>query len=140
MIDPEEQRKRLLAIQDSLSERTDFPVLIVDDDEQDLFLTHAKLKEINVNSVTVKSGEVASEMIKQGGFAMIFLDWKLSGTSGLNTLKLVKAKCPDCIVIILSGVTSQDDSLTALKNGAAAVMSKPITDEQIRLIFHTPFP
>ena len=137
---PEQQRKRLLEIQSSLIGNQNFKVLIVDDDESDLILTQNRLKSFGIESITTVHGGVAEEMISQNGFAVIFLDWKLVGVSGLSVLRSIKLKCPKCVVIILTGVATNDDAVIALNNGAALVMSKPITDEAIKIIFDSPFP
>lgn len=138
-LDPQEQRQRLMAIQESLTGRKNFPVLVVDDDESDLLFTQKKLEEIGIHAVTTAHGGVASEMVKEGGFAIIFLDWKLVSVTGLSVLRSIKAKCPDCVVIILTGAATNDDAIKALENGAALVISKPITDEAIKIIFQSPF-
>ena len=135
---PEQQRAQLIAIQNSLSMQNNITVLIVDDETEDSYLTKERLSRFGITAVIADSGDVALQMIEHEPFSIIFLDWKLIGRSGMQTLLGVKEKAPNCIVIVLTGATYGEYASQALVNGAAAVMLKPLTEENIKLIFGEP--
>lgn len=137
-LNPEQQRKSLLAIQQSLVARESVSVLIVDDSVNDAEITSNQLALHGIQTSIAPSGDVAFQMVQSNGFVVVFLDWRLIGRSGLETLKQIKRASQGCSVIVLTGVATDQDVGIALENGAAAVMSKPLTDEQIELIFGLP--
>lgn len=137
-LNPEQQRKSLLAIQQSLTDRKSISVLIVDDSIDDAEITRDRLSQHNIQTSIAPSGDVAFQMVQSNGFVVVFLDWRLIGRSGLETLKQIKQASHGCAVVVLTGVATDQDVGIALENGAAAVMSKPLTDEQIELIFGLP--
>lgn len=134
-LNPEQQRERLLAIQRLLSDEPNTFVLIVDDDGDDAGLAENILSGNEIKVDVARGYGEAMQKIEGCPYHLVFLDWKLTGRSGLDTLKSIKSKCPKCFVIILTGKATDNDSATALEHGAAAVMRKPLTNEDVRFIF-----
>jgi DNA-binding NtrC family response regulator len=136
MQNPNDVRDRLLSIQRSLeAAKKPISILIVEDDENDAQILRMKLDSIGIPSMLTKSGEMATQRVQYTRFDIVFLDWKLLGKSGLSTLTDIKRNSPGTIVIVLTGYPNSDNIAAALETGAAAIMSKPITDEQLKLIF-----
>lgn len=113
-------------------------MLVVDDNQDDLDIARGVLEEAGISCDVAPNSDTAVAMIREIGFSIIFMDWKLVGKSGLDALNDLKAACAECIIIVLTGVVTDGDSATALTHGAAAVMSKPITIEHVKLIFGLP--
>ena len=135
-MNPTDERERLLSIQRSLeASKKPLSILIVEDDDHDSAFIRGKLDSIGIPSMVCRYGEVAAKRVRHTRFDIIFLDWKLLGQSGLSTLADIKRASPATIVIVLTGFASHDNVAAALNGGAAAIMSKPITDEQLKLIF-----
>ena len=136
MQNPTDERTRLLSIQRDLEAiKKPVSVLIVEDDDNDSHYVRAKLDTIGIASMCCRDGALASKRVQHTRFDIIFLDWKLIGQDGLSTLGEIKRNSPKTIVIVLTGYPSSEGLATALESGAAAIMSKPITDEQLKLIF-----
>jgi DNA-binding response OmpR family regulator len=133
---PEEQLDKLRSIQKSLAGLKGKPrALIVDDDWKDAELMGHRLKEHGVEFDAVAYGERAIEKLAENSYWVVFLDWKLRGMSGLDTLRAIKALPSENNVIIITGLPCGDITTDALSNGAAAVMSKTFEDEHIKFLF-----
>lgn len=136
MQNPTDERTRLLSIQRSLEAvKKPVSVLIVEDDDNDSHYVRAKLDTLGISSMCCRDGALASKRVQHTRFDIIFLDWKLIGQDGLSTLGEIKRNSPTTIVIVLTGYPNAENLGAALEGGAAAIMSKPITDEQLKLIF-----
>lgn len=136
MQNPTDERERLLSIQRSLEAvKKPLSVLIVEDDDNDSHFVREKLDSLGIASMCCRDGAFASKRVQHTRFDIIFLDWKLIGQNALSTLAEIKRNSPTTIVIVLTGYPGADGLAKALESGAAAIMSKPITDEQLKLIF-----
>lgn len=143
MMTPKAQQDAIEAIRKSLlsSHSRDLRVLLIEDDETDASLIIKVLSDFNLSVTWVKTIDEALRPIATSDFWVVFLDMKLSGgQSGLDFLSAVKSIRTDYRVVVLTGAFSEDseECKQALRQGAVAVMLKPITAEQIRLIFGSP--
>lgn len=133
------QSDQLKAIQESLRGVNPPPrALVVDDDVDDLELMTLKLRRSGIDVTSVRSGEAALALIPNAGYWVVFLDWKMEGMSGLETLIEIKKLNTDSSVIVITGWPTKEVISAAFSAGAAAVMPKPLEDESIKLIFNKP--
>lgn len=137
-LNPKQQQDRLRAIHQMLSDDPIVSVLVIEDNRDDAHLAQSILKSHGVDSDVASDCHGAETALVQKRYGLIFMDWKLIGVSGLDALKTIKEVCPKIPVVILTGVASNDDSVKALEYGAVAVMRKPLSNEDINLIFRTP--
>ncbi|MBX3442645.1 MAG: response regulator [Planctomyces sp.] len=63
---------------------------------------------------------------------VVLLDWKLPDATALETLPRLKAAAPDADVVIVTGHGDFDRAVTALREGAADYLLKPIAAEALR--------
>ena len=134
----EHQREQLIALWNMLKSLQHPPkVLLVEDNPKDMNLTRSELESHGIVCFEARDGIEAIQKIKSNVFWVVFLDWKLFGMSGEETLKAILQFNPKMRVIILTGVLDpkSSDALRAMTMGAIAVMAKPLTSEQINLIF-----
>ena len=136
---PEEQRQAINRIAHRL--RGEKPkILLVEDNANDIELFERTLKSHDLKATAADSVKEALELIDHHRFQIIFLDLKLKPTDCWeDVLRYAKDKNPDTQVIVLTGVFACDDAecKKALRMGASAVILKPLTHEQVRLIFGT---
>jgi len=115
------------------------PILLVEDDPNDLELTLAALAENNLanNVVSVRDGEEALDYLYQRGkYAhrrpenpiVILLDLKMPKVDGLEVLKHIKKdeKLRLIPVVILTSSSMDQDLLESYKTGANAYVVKPV--------------
>jgi two-component system response regulator AtoC len=78
------------------------------------------------------SGEEFLKALETAAFDLIFLDVVLPGLSGMEVLKQVKARAPATEVILITGYSSLDAAIEAIKLGAFHYAAKPLKLEEIR--------
>ncbi len=112
-----------------MTEKTpEFNVLVVDDDEDIGYLFERLLGD--PQEVTVAAdGLEAIEKAKAKKFDLIFLDVRLPGIDGIETLKQLKEIAPDAIVIMMSGYEDVKEKIKqAFALGAQDFLEKPFRD------------
>jgi len=106
-------------------------ILIVDDSAA----SRSKLTEILEAQgylVTVAiSAEDAVPLLSSQEFNLVITELMLPGMSGLNMMKIVKERCPDSDVVIISSNASSFNTLKSLRQGAYDFIVKPIDDETV---------
>ncbi|NOY85844.1 MAG: sigma-54-dependent Fis family transcriptional regulator [Deltaproteobacteria bacterium] len=78
-----------------------------------------------------ESGFGAIEKLQKAPFHIVITDLKMPGMDGIEVLKAIKILQPDVPVIIITGYSTVDTAVEAMKNGAFDYISKPFTPEQI---------
>jgi DNA-binding NtrC family response regulator len=65
---------------------------------------------------------------------ILLADLKMRGFSGLQLLERVKARWPECEVIIITGYASVDTAIEAMKKGAYDYLPKPFRLAEVRAL------
>ena len=104
-------------------------VLLVDDDEIDRLLVQRSLKQAQplmmVSITEAKDAKSSVELLKNGRFDCVLLDFNLPDASGLEVLKEYKKHDPDDTpVVMLSGLDDEKLILECLKQGAQDYLIK----------------
>jgi len=106
-------------------------ILVVDDS----LSSRAKLTEIleaqGYLVALATSAEEAIPLFTDQVFDLVITELMLPGMSGLNMLKIIKEKRPDCDVVIVSSSASSFNTLKSLRQGAYDFIVKPIDDETV---------
>ena len=100
-------------------------ILIVDDNKH-LCNNMKDILELNDYSVScVYDGLEAIKAVKEDSFTVVFMDIKMPGMTGIDTLKALKQIDPELVVIFITALT--DDILyeEGLKSGACEIITKP---------------
>lgn len=124
---------------------SDKVILLVEDNEDDVFLMQRALKAAGIQNPlhVVTDGEQAVAYLsgkeqfadrKRYPFpSLIFLDLKLPYISGLEVLtwKQGRTDLPPAIVIVITSSNEPSDLKTAYQSGASSYVVKPPTAEQL---------
>jgi DNA-binding NtrC family response regulator len=78
------------------------------------------------------SGRAALDLMQGKDFNMVITDLKMPGMSGLEVLKAIKILQPEIPVIIITGFSTVDTAVEAMKNGAIDYIAKPFSPDQLR--------
>jgi len=106
-------------------------ILIVDDDD-DLRSELVSLLE-GYEVVEAGSGESALNILKKANeISLVILDVMMPGLNGLDVLAQIKKDNPRIKVIILTGHSSKDTAIEALKSRADDYIEKPIFIDRIK--------
>ena len=119
-------------------------ILIVEDNEADVFLTYTALRDAKITNAikVVTNGEKALAYLRrEGEYAeaarpdIIFLDLNLPGMNGHEVLTAIKAdpNVRAIPVVVISGSNAESDIARAYDEQVAAYIVKPAThDEYVR--------
>jgi diguanylate cyclase (GGDEF)-like protein len=102
-------------------------VLIVDDDEDDLYLITEALSEVRnarYSYKTATSSLQAMAELAKSGYDVIFSDYRLGAFTGVDFIRSVRAAGIDCPIILLTGISDQVVDNEALKAGSSDFISK----------------
>ncbi len=80
---------------------------------------------------TSASGRAAIEKIQEQDFDVVITDLKMPGMDGIEVLKTIKILQPEVPVIIITGYSTVDTAVDAMKNGAFDYIAKPFTSDLI---------
>ena len=108
-------------------------VLMVDDNEMNLSVASALLKDTKIKVDNAYSGPEAIEKAKNGKYNIIYLDQMMPGMDGIQTLKALKdAHLVDNVpVILLTADAIAGAKEFYLSNGFTDYLSKPIKPEEL---------
>jgi CheY-like chemotaxis protein len=121
------------------------PLLIVEDEENDVFFLKRALQKAGVTNplVVAQDGQEALDYLKgTAAFAdrsrfpfpgLMLLDWKLPCITGMEVLRWLRRESPTPLlpVIVLTSSTLADDIDNAYRLGANSYIVKPADPEQL---------
>lgn len=111
--------------------REKIKVLVVDDDAVVCKNCTRILSEAGYDTQALQSSRLALERIKDEAFDLAVIDMKMPGYSGIELLKSISATRPGMAVIIITGYSTIDTAVEAVKNGASDYIAKPFTPDEL---------
>lgn len=106
-------------------------VLIIDDETVICNACHLILTETGWNVQRQKTGTSGLMALDRGAFDVVLLDLKLPDMDGMDILKTIKREKPDTRVIVMTGYSTINIAVQAMKFGAVDYLSKPFTDDEL---------
>ena len=117
------------------SARAPVNVLIVDDSVENLYALEAVLEPLGERIVRATSADEALRSLLRDEFAVILLDIRMPGTSGLETARLIKARERSRLTPIIF-ITAYDEDrrrvTAAYQSGAVDYLFKPLDPDILR--------
>ncbi|MBM4123460.1 MAG: PAS domain S-box protein [Nitrospira sp.] len=94
-------------------------ILLVDDDPSLTVLANEFLQgafpHLQIDQISTAAG--LAQALDTGGFDLVITDYRLGWSDGLEVLRRVKARCPDCPVIMFTATGSEEIAVEAMKAG-----------------------
>lgn len=112
------------------------PLVLVIDDSQDVHrLLRARLRTEELDIASASTGPEGLEAAKSMSPAIVLLDLDMPGMDGFEVLRSLKddAVCNSIPVIVLSGLQSSQDKVTAFDLGAVDYITKPFDLTELRV-------
>jgi DNA-binding NtrC family response regulator len=109
-------------------------ILIIDDEDSMRDSMRQALKKEGYVIHEAQDGQGGLMLFHKETYHLVFLDLKLPGISGLQVLRQMKDMSPETPVIIITGYSSIESAVEAIKLGAFDYMAKPFTPEELRVI------
>ncbi|MBT4750284.1 MAG: response regulator [Rhodospirillaceae bacterium] len=121
-----------------MSERSDFPVLIVDDDPDANDVIRSAVADIGLGEVRVSASRADAQKLLSDGFApkLIFVEINLDGLAGLNFMRLIRSGKSsaeaDALIIIMGEALNPELAGRACEVGFEHFVRKPFTADAVQ--------
>lgn len=106
-------------------------ILVVDDDVKFTETLRDLLEVEGYDAHAIYSGYEALERVKKEKFDILLMDIKMPVMNGIEVLQEIKKMTPRPVVILMTGFTVEDLVKDAIKEGAVAVLYKPLDIPQL---------
>jgi DNA-binding NtrC family response regulator len=106
-------------------------ILIVDDDPGQRSLLNSFLRSQGFETTLADSGERALETLRGGKFGMMISDVRMSGLTGLETLRLVRKEFATLPVLLVTAYADIREAVVAMRDGAVNYLAKPIDLDEL---------
>ena len=106
-------------------------ILIVDDEADVLDLCRRILASKGYKVKTAHNGLEAIELAQQENFDLLLTDIKMPGITGLEIAQALKKSDPEVICVTMTGYSTMDMVLEALKLGIDEFVLKPFTPDEL---------
>lgn len=109
-------------------------VLIVDDNQENLEVTKALLKENLLQVDTALSGRQCLALAERRSYDLILMDYMMPELDGLETLRLLRKRGIDTPVVAVTANILPGTKETLMEAGFAAFLTKPIIWNQLQQV------
>jgi len=109
-------------------------ILVVDDDKiiLDSLCEFLRLEEYEVDSVG--SVDAAATQLARQAYHLVITDVNMPRSDGFELLSILRQRHPDVVAIVITGYGTIESAVEAIKMGAYDYLTKPIVDDEIRLV------
>jgi two-component system, NtrC family, response regulator PilR len=109
-------------------------ILIVDDDRSIRELLTILFESDGYQVESASSAEEALRIFSKASPDLVLSDLNMPGLSGLELIREVKVRDPNCFVVVVTGFGSTESAVEAMKLGAANYVLKPFNNDELRLV------
>jgi DNA-binding NtrC family response regulator len=116
-------------------QRVPNPRILVIDDEMIVCESCKRiLEEEGYEVETALSGREAFEKMRQNPFDIVITDLKMPGIDGMEVLRTFRRDYPDAIIIMITGFSTVETAVEAMKLGAFDYIPKPFTPDEVSIV------
>jgi DNA-binding NtrC family response regulator len=109
-------------------------ILVVDDEPVQRESLAVWLEQDGHEVDTASSGEEAVEMVDRTAYALYFVDLKMPGMDGIETMAEIHTRQPEAAVVVITAYATVDTAISAMKEGAIEYVVKPCNPREISLL------
>src|SRR4030066_1615840 len=109
-------------------------ILVVDDEMIVCESCKRILEEEGYEVETALSGKEAFDKMKTSPFDIVITDLKMPGIGGMEVLKTFRKEYPDSIIIMITGFSTVETAVEAMKLGAFDYIPKPFTPDEVAIV------
>jgi signal transduction histidine kinase/CheY-like chemotaxis protein len=122
--------KDIIGLEKNIQRKT---ILVVDDIEVNRDLLTQILNSHGFEVFQACSGYEAIELFKKENFDLIFMDIKMNGLDGLETIKIIRdnEKDKNIPIVAVSANVFNEDKEIAIKSGADDFLAKPVDEKEL---------
>ncbi|RKY69083.1 MAG: hypothetical protein DRP97_05665 [Candidatus Latescibacterota bacterium] len=108
------------------------PTVLIVDDEAAILEAFQVILEDAFDVLSAENGSEAMALIKKKTPALVFLDMRIPGTSGIDLLREIKKRKPRIKVIMETGYPDLDLALRSIELGASEYITKPFGVQEVQ--------
>ncbi|MDR2488005.1 MAG: sigma-54 dependent transcriptional regulator [Desulfovibrio sp.] len=108
-------------------------LLVVDDDGGHRRTLIALLTEWGYTATGAEDGETAAALCTSQPFDLVLMDVRMTGISGIEALKKIKAYNPAIPVLVMTAYSGIGDAVEAIKSGAYDYLTKPLDFDELKI-------
>lgn len=112
---------------------SDNRILIVDDNRSLADALSELLTETGYKTEIVENGDQALASIQGSEFQLVLLDLVLPGRGGMEVMREIRRLAPSTEIVIMTGHSSVDSAVEAIRQGAYDYLIKPFDDLRVFL-------
>lgn len=114
-------------------------ILIIDDDQLVRESLFEVLSHQGYDVAMASDGTEGLTKLGEADYDLALVDMRLPSGSGIDILKESKERCPNLDVVMMTGFGTVENAVEAMKFGAADYVTKPINDDEIRILLRRIF-
>ena len=107
-------------------------ILIIDDDAEIRYSLDRVLSTMGHRIISADSGEQGIKTARKEKADLIFLDNRMEGISGIETLQHLRSAAPDSMVILMTAYGTTQTAIEAMKHGAFDYVLKPFDLKKLK--------
>ena len=107
-------------------------ILLIDDDAEIRYSLDRVLSQEGHVILSADSGEKGIETARQENPNLIFLDNRMDGISGIETLQHLRTAAPNSMVILMTAYGTSQTAIEAMKHGAFDYVLKPFDLKKLK--------
>ncbi|MCO1601783.1 sigma-54-dependent transcriptional regulator [Desulfosporosinus nitroreducens] len=107
-------------------------ILVIDDEKDMLEICSRIIKRMGYRSVTFNDSVEALNKMLDITPDLIITDLQMPGVDGFRILEWIKENLPETLVVVITGFSSIDSAIIAMKNGAFDYLPKPFKLDQLQ--------
>ena len=108
-------------------------ILVIDDEKDIRDGCRRILHRIGCKVLTAASGKDGLEILEQNKISIVLCDIKMPGMDGIEVLTRIREIHESVLVIMITGFSTVETAIEAMKKGAYDFLSKPFTPDQLRI-------
>jgi len=114
-------------------------IAIIDDDAEIRYSLHRVLTSHGYRAVTASNGREGIALSRKEQPQVVFLDNRMEGISGIETLQHLRSACPNAMVILMTAFGTTQTAIEAMKFGAFDYIIKPFDVKKVLSLTESAF-
>jgi DNA-binding NtrC family response regulator len=106
-------------------------ILIVDDEEIVRRSHLRSLADSGCYTEAAEDGHKAIRVMEQHPFDVVLLDLRMPDLDGMDVLKTIKQRWPECEVVVITGYPTLETAKEAVRLGAQNYLAKPVGPDDV---------